>query len=87
MQARATFGGNQVASGVLRMFIAAVLVALLVGGAGGYIVRALTFSVSTPSTANVTHRPFVVEQAPYSNPTPSTAAEPTRDPNGGAFLP
>jgi hypothetical protein len=87
MEARATFGGNQVATGVLRMFIAAVLVALLIGGAGGYIVRALTVSVSTPATTNVTHRPFVVEQPPYSSPSPSTAAEPTRDPNGNAFLP
>jgi len=87
MEARATFGGNQVAAGVLRLFIAAVLVALLVGGAGGYIVRVLTVSVSTPTTANLTHRPFVVEQAPYSNPSPSTAPEPMRDPNGGAFRP
>jgi hypothetical protein len=87
MEARATFGGNQVATGVLRMFIAAVLVALLVGGAGGYIVRALTVSVSTRTTANLTHRPFVVEQAPYSSASPSTAPEPMRDPNGGAFLP
>ena len=87
MEARATFGGNQVAVGVLRLFIAAVLVALLVGGAGGYIVRALTVSVSTPTTANSTHRPFVVEQAPYSSTSPSTAPEPMRDPNGGAFLP
>jgi hypothetical protein len=87
MEARATFGGNQFATGVLRMFIAAVLVALLVGAAGGYLVRALTFSVSTPTTANVTHRPFVVEQAPYSSPSPSTPREPMRDPNGGAILP
>jgi hypothetical protein len=87
MEARATFGGNQVANGVLRTFIVAVLVALLVGGAGGYFVRSLTVSVSTPTTANDTHRPFVVEQAPYSSPSPSTAAEPMRDPNGGAILP
>jgi hypothetical protein len=87
MEARATFGGNQVATGVVRMFIAAVLVALVVGGAGGYIVRALTFSVSTPTTANVTHRPFVVEQAPYSSPSPSSPAEPMREPNGGAIVP
>jgi hypothetical protein len=87
MEARATFGGNQAATGVLRLFIVAVLVALLVGGAGGYIVRALTVSVSTPTTARVTHRPFVVEQPPYTSASPSTAPEPTRDPNGFAFLP
>lgn len=87
MEARASFGGNQVATGVLRMLVAAVLVALLVGGAGGYIVRALTASVSTPTSSNVTHRPFVVEQAPYSSPSPSTVPEPMRDPNGRAILP
>jgi hypothetical protein len=87
MEARATFGGNQVATGVLRMLVAAVLVALLVGGAGGYIVRALTTSVSTPTSSNVTNRPFVVEQAPYSSPSPSTAPEPMRDRNGRAILP
>jgi hypothetical protein len=87
MEARATFGGNQVATGVLRLFVVAVLVALLVGGAGGYIVRALTVSVSTRTTATATHRPFVVEQAPYGSPSPFTAAEPMRDPNGGAILP
>lgn len=87
METRATFGGNEVATGVLRMLIAAVLVALLVGGAGGYIVRALTVSVSPPTSGSVTHRPFVVEQAPYSSPSPSTAPEPMRDPNGRAFKP
>jgi hypothetical protein len=87
MEARATFGGNQVAAAVLRMLVAAVLVALLVGGAGGYIVRALTTSGSTPTSSNVTHRPFVVEQAPYSSPSPSTVPEPMRDPNGRAILP
>jgi hypothetical protein len=87
MEASATFGGKQVATGVLRMFIAAVLVALLVGGAGGYIVRALTVSVSTPAAANVTHRPFVVERPPYSSPSPTTPPEPMRDPQGGAILP
>jgi hypothetical protein len=87
MEARASLGGNQVATSVLRMFIVAVLVALLVGGAGGYVVRALTVSGSTSTTANVTHRPFVVEQAPYGSPAPSAPAEPMRDPNGGAILP
>ena len=87
MEARATLGGNQVAAGVIRIFIAAVLVALLVGGAGGYIARELTVSISTRTTPDVTHRPFVVEQAPYSSPSPSTPPEPMRDPNGRAILP
>lgn len=86
MEARATFGGTQVAAGVLRMFVLAVLVALLVGGAGGYIVRALTFSASN-SSATETHRPFVVEAAPYSSPAPAPTLEPIYDPNGNPILP
>jgi hypothetical protein len=77
MEARATLGGNQIATGVLRLFIAAVLVALLIGGAGGYIVRALTFSASTIA-ANDAHRPFVVEQPPYSAPSASPVVFPNQ---------
>ena len=64
MEARATFGGTEIAGGVLRTFIVAVLVALVIGGAGGYIVRALTSSVASGATTEI-HRPFVVEQPPY----------------------
>ena len=64
MQARATFGGTELAGGALRTLIVAILIALTVGGAGGYIFRALTSSV-TSSSANEIHRPFVVEQPPY----------------------
>lgn len=86
MEARASLGGTQVAAGVLRMFVLAVVVALLIGGTGGYIVRALTFSAST-SSATETHRPFVVESAPYSSPAPSPTLEPIYDPNGNQILP
>ncbi|HET9781026.1 MAG TPA: hypothetical protein VFR33_04535 [Candidatus Dormibacteraeota bacterium] len=58
----------------------AILAALLVGGTGGYVVRALTYSVAT--TVTETQRPFVVESAPYSSPAPKPPAEPTRDPKG-----
>jgi hypothetical protein len=58
----------------------AIVVALLVGGTGGYIVRALTYSI--PTTVTETHGPFVVEPAPYSSPAPTPPAQPTRDPNG-----
>lgn len=81
MEARATFDGTQVAAGVLRMFVLAVVVALVVGGAGGYIIRALTFSPST-TTVTETHRPFVIEPAPYSNPSPSPSQQPIYDPQG-----
>ena len=81
MEARATFGGTQIATGVVRLFIVALLVAFLVGGAGGYIVRALTSSVSTTTTTD-TQRPFVVEPAPYSTPAVSPVPMPTVDPAG-----
>ena len=68
MEAGATFGGTQIATGVLRTFIVLLFAALLVGGLGGYMVRALTSSPTT--TVTETHRPFVVEQAPYSSATP-----------------
>jgi hypothetical protein len=61
MQARATVGGYQLATGVMRMFIAAVLIALAVGGTGGYVVRALTYSASINAIPE-SHRPFVIEQ-------------------------
>ena len=59
----------------------AAVVTLLVGGAGGYAVRALTYPVQTTTTP--LHRPFVVEQPPYSYPPqPPPAPLPTRDPKG-----
>ena len=80
MQARATLGGNQLATGVLRMFIAAVLIALVVGGAGGYVVRALTYSASI-NVVPESHRPFVIEQPPFT--TPSAAPEVFPNPPSG----
>ena len=79
MEARATLQSES-SIRALMVLIAAVVAALLVGGAGGYAVRALTFSVQTTSTE--VHRPFVVEQAPYNSSAASPAAEPTRDPRG-----
>ena len=86
MEARASFGGTQVAAGVLRVFVLALVVALLVGGAGGYIVRALTFSASTTVVTD-THHPFVVERAPYSSPPSTPTSEPIYDPNGNPIIP
>lgn len=80
MEARATFD-NRSSTRALMVLIVAVLAALIVGGTGGYVVRALTYSVSNTTTPAV-HRPFVVEQAPYSAPAQSPAPEPTRDPKG-----
>lgn len=79
MEATATLEG-QSSIRALAVLVAAIVAALLIGGVGGYAVRALTYSVGTTTT--VVHRPFVVEQAPYSSPGASPAAQPTRDPRG-----
>ena len=82
MEARATLGGAQIATGALRLLMVALIGAFLIGGAGGYIVRALTYTVTSTSTpANATH-PFVTEPVPYTTAPQSPAAEPTRDPKG-----
>jgi len=82
MEARATLGRSQSSTRSFVLLIAALLAALLLGGAGGYTFRGL--SIAAPSTTTTTHRPFVVETAPYSSPAPSPIPEPTRDPNGFA---
>lgn len=81
MEARATFGGTQVTAGLLRLFIVALSAALMIGGAGGYIIRGATTSTPTGNTTDV-HRPFVVEQPPYSQPSPPPAPQPIYDPDG-----
>ena len=81
MAARAEFDTTSPARAVVVMLVA-ILAALLIGGTGGYIVRAVTYSVSNPATD--IQRPFVVETAPYSSPAASPSAEPTRDPRGFA---
>lgn len=79
MEARASFDSRS-STRALVVLMVAIVAALIVGGTGGYVVRALTFSVQTTTTE--VHRPFVVEQAPYSSPAASPAAQPTRDPRG-----
>lgn len=75
MEARATFGATRIAGGVLRTFVVAMLVALLVGGAGGYLARALTYSAPINATPQ-SQRPFVIEQPPYSAPSASPVVFP-----------
>ena len=81
MEARATFQRAQVPTAPIRVFMAAVLAAFVLGGAGGYVVRGLS---GTNTNVTVTTTPFVVEQAPYQSPRPSPIPEPTRDPKGFA---
>ena len=80
MEARASFDSRS-STRALIVFMVAIVAALLVGGAGGYIVRGLTYSVSSSTTTDI-HRPFVVEPVPYSSPAASPAAQPIRDPRG-----
>ena len=42
MEARASFRQARIPSGVVLLFVAALLAALVLCGAGGYLVRALT---------------------------------------------
>lgn len=82
MDARATVGGSLASTRILGFFIAALLAALLIGGVGGYLVRAVTYTITTTSSPTDAPRPFVVEQPPYSTAPESPPAEPIRDPNG-----
>lgn len=81
MEARATFDRAQVTAGLLRLFIVALFAALVIGGAGGYVLRLVTASTATVTTTDV-HRPFVLEQPPYGSPSPSAAPSPIYAPNG-----
>jgi hypothetical protein len=54
MEARATLRGGRISSGVVMTFIVALLAAFLLGGAGGYLVRAVTIPASNTTTTSVT---------------------------------
>lgn len=51
MQATAPFRGAQFSAAALRLFIVALLSALLLGGAGGYFAKAWSSPASSASTA------------------------------------
>ena len=80
MEATASFDSRS-STRALIVLMVAIVAALLVGGTGGYVVRALTYSASI-ATTNQVHRPFVVEQAPYQAPSPSPLPQPIYDPKG-----
>jgi len=87
MQARASFRGAPPPTAVVRLFIAGLLAAFLLGGAGGYLVRGLGFTVSTTTTNSTdAHHPLVIESPPYSTPALSPAPQPATDPSGH-FIP
>ena len=80
MEARASFDSRS-STRALIVLMVAIVAALVVGGASGYIVRAFTYSIPSTTTTDI-HRPFVVEPVPYSSPAASPAQVPLRDPNG-----
>jgi len=83
MEARATFRAARPA-GAIATFIVALLAALLVGGAGGYLIRGLSIpAASTPasqSTVRVVASPHYGGQLP--SPTPSSSPYQITDPSG-----
>jgi hypothetical protein len=80
MQASASLRWTQIPTGVIRVFLIALVAAFLLGGTGGYLMRGSSAPASTTTGAE-TH-PFVVEQPPYGYPAPSPASQPTLDPAG-----
>ena len=54
MEARATLRGARISSSVIVTFIVALLAAFLLGGAGGYLVRAGTIPPSGTTSPSVT---------------------------------
>jgi hypothetical protein len=82
MDARATLSGGRSSTTRFPMtLIAAVIVALVVGWIGGYVIRGLAVATPTTNTITAPH-PLVVGPAPYSPPTSSPMPEPTNDPSG-----
>jgi len=63
MEARTTLRGSRISTAVVMTFVAALLAAFLLGGAGGYLVRA----VSSPASSAV--------PTPFSEPLPETAPQ------------
>lgn len=83
MDARATFSGGRSSTNRFSMIlIAAVVVALVVGWVGGYLIRGLAVTTPMTNTVTTTRHPFVVGPAPSGPPTMSPMPEPSGDPNG-----
>jgi uncharacterized protein HemY len=60
MESTPTFRGGRISNSVAITFTVAVLAAFLLGGAGGYVVRAVT--ISTPQRATSTSVTHTVPQ-------------------------
>ena len=81
MDVSASLLSAPIRTGLARTFtVVLVAAALVLGGAGGYLVRGWSPAAAT-TTTHSTH-PFVTAPVPYSSPVPSPAPQPTLDPNG-----
>lgn len=81
MEARATFRQARIPIGVVLLFMACLLAALLLGGAGGYLVRAWTSPPSITTTTVDQAIPRQTEGIPYSTPLPVQLSPRPDDPN------
>jgi len=85
MEARASFRQARIPTGVVLLFVAALLAALVLGGAGGYLVRALTAPANVTTTTVDTTVPRYTEGIPYSTPLPVQVSPRPTDPNGNVI--
>jgi len=76
MEARASFRHARIPSGVVLLFVAALLAALVLGGAGGYLVRALTAPSNVTTTTVDTTVPRYTEGIPTSPACPAAGRRP-----------
>lgn len=53
MEARATLRGGRISGSVVVAFMVALLAAFLLGGAGGYVIRAVTIPSSTTTSTSI----------------------------------
>jgi hypothetical protein len=53
MEARTTLRGGRISSSAVVTFIVALLVAFLLGGAGGYVMRSVTIPAATTSSTPI----------------------------------
>jgi hypothetical protein len=84
MESTQALRANRFSSGVVAMFVVAVIAALLLGGVGGYAIRALSFASSPANNAPILEtRPNTMPQQTFgpTNATQPTSPQPT-DPSG-----
>jgi hypothetical protein len=92
MQARTAFGRGRMSPAIVVTFVVAMLGALLLGGAGGYLVRAMsspalttvTAPIVVPQTNSGPQQPALPDWA-YRKQSQPTVPQQTLDPNGNVI--